>query len=309
MEMQRGEALPQLIMDYVHQSENGIAVLDADDRFVFHNDAFARMFGFGGQSMVGRLHDDMLIWQYENRRGINIEKPSLQAWLDHVHARHRSAPFRNFEIDLIDGRWILLSVQVHPNGEAVMFCSDITRQKTTERELAEARAEVERLAMTDELTGLPNRRHFLQRLDAEVARARRYRRPMCLAMLDLDHFKQVNDRYGHAAGDEVLRHFAGFVRGSLRASDVVGRLGGEEFAVLMPETPLENGAYVLRRVADLLADARVDAVEAGFAYTFSAGMASLPLTEEGANGQTLLAGADQAMYRAKSAGRNRIGFA
>lgn len=99
-----------------------------------------------------------------------------------------------------------------------------------------AYAELERLAMTDELTGVPNRRHFLAQLESERQRALRHRRQTSTAMLDLDHFKRVNDRLGHPAGDEVLKHFTELLRRHMRGEDVVGHLGGEEFALLMPET-------------------------------------------------------------------------
>ncbi|HYD82339.1 MAG TPA: diguanylate cyclase [Paucimonas sp.] len=309
MHAEHSDSLAQLLMSHVSQSGNGVAVLDAEDRFLFHNAAFAQMFGFDGESMVGRSHDDMLVWMYEHKRGINIEKPSLEAWLAHVHERHRAAPFRNFEVDLLDGRWILLSEQVFPDGKTVLFCSEITRQKKAEFALAEAHAELERLALTDELTGLPNRRYFLQKLDTEITRARRYRRPLCLGMMDLDHFKQINDRFGHPAGDDVLRHFSEFVGARLRASDLLGRLGGEEFALLMPETPIENGAYVLRRISELLSHVTLSTDDAELKYTFSAGVVSLPLEDTEAGSDWLLAGVDKALYRAKAAGRNRIAFA
>ncbi|HYG47858.1 MAG TPA: diguanylate cyclase [Allosphingosinicella sp.] len=101
----------------------------------------------------------------------------------------------------------------------------------------EATAELRRIATTDALTGLWNRRHLLERMEAEIGRSRRGGRPLCVAILDVDHFKRVNDRHGHPAGDEVLRVLAALLRDAVRSSDVIGRMGGEEFAILMPETP------------------------------------------------------------------------
>ncbi|TFW02519.1 diguanylate cyclase [Oxalobacteraceae bacterium OM1] len=297
-------ALPPVLLHFIRHSENGVAVFDADDRFIFHNDAFARMFGFAGRSMVGRTHEDMLVLMAETGRGIRIDPPSPDAWLAQMRARHRASAVRNVEVDLVDGRWILLSEQVHASGELLMFCSDITRQKNAERALADAHAELERIAITDDLTGAFNRRHFSSQLDVEVARALRYGTPLCLALLDLDRFKDVNDRYGHAAGDTVLRHFAGMVRRELRSSDLFGRIGGEEFAVLMPQTGTQDAAHALRRIAAAVQNAALDDVAPGFRYTCSAGVALLPAEQAGSS--ELLARADYALYQAKEKGRNRV---
>ena len=297
--------LPATLLRNADDSDNGIALLDAGNIFLYHNQAYARMFGFPGDSMVGKHYDDMMIWAYTQRCGPLIEAASIDEWLCYVHTRQRSARFRSFEVDLIDGRWLLITEQVSAIGEMVVMCTDITRLKKTEFELKRAQAELRRLALTDELTGIPNRRHFFPQFESELARAERYGYPLCLAILDLDHFKHVNDRYGHAAGDAVLRHFADFIGQRLRAADIVGRLGGEEFAVLLPETGIEEAMFVLRRVVDQLARETVDAVAPGFTYAFSAGVTAAadvrPPTP-----QRLMACADRALYAAKSAGRRRV---
>ncbi|MGV7206861.1 GGDEF domain-containing protein [Oxalobacteraceae bacterium A2-2] len=290
----------------VVMSENGIAVLDPHNLFLFHNTTFAQMFGFEGQSMVGLSLDHMMEQAHTHHRGPRINAPTLQAWLDHVHARQRSAPHRTFEVDLHGGRWILVSEQVHAGGELIMLCTDITRQKRAELDLVKAHADLQRLAHTDELTGLPNRRHFLQQLDVEMERARRYRHPLCLAMLDLDHFKRVNDQFGHPAGDEVLRHFSRFLRLHLRTPDVIGRLGGEEFAVMLPETTLPDALFVLSRMVEQLNHETVGAVAPNFHYSFSGGVASAPNDGFSTSCKWLLASADEALYVAKSRGRHQI---
>ncbi len=305
MQQPPAASLSEILLRDAVDSDNGIAVLDANNIFLFHNRAFACMFGFPDGAMLGKHYDDMMAWAYTHRSGPLIEAASLDEWLAHVHSRQRSARFRAFEVDLIDGRWLLLTEQVHAGGEMVVLCTDISHQKKIEFELKQAHADLQRLALTDELTGMPNRRHFFQQLDAELARARRYRHPMCLAMLDLDHFKRVNDRHGHPAGDAVLRHFAAFMRQHLRAVDMIGRLGGEEFAILLPETGVEEALFVLRRMVEQLALQTVEAVAPGFTYTFSGGVAAAD-DANSVDCQWLLAGADQAMYQAKSGGRNRV---
>ena len=160
------------------------------------------------------------------------------------------------------------------------------------------------LSLTDELTGLPNRRAFMQRLQDEVARAHRYGTPLALAIIDIDRFKPINDRYGHAAGDAVLREYARHVLSAFRHHDLVARYGGEEFAVLFPGT---TPAGVRRALEKARARVHGHTVEVGGQRlplpTFSAGVAMLHPEE---NGQDLIRRADQALYQAKRAGRDRI---
>ncbi len=297
--------LEEVMKNHLQFTENPIAVLDPQDRFIFHNPAFVKTFGLDPSAMDGWAMDDWLSWMYRHRGGVNIEKESLQAWLDYVHSVSRSKPFRRFETDLIDGRWLLVSEQSYPSGHLVLHFADITLQKKTEQELKEAIAKIEHIAQTDELTGLPNRRHILGRFHEELMRAARYQHAFCFGILDIDHFKQVNDSYGHPVGDQVLKHFAKFVRDHLRSQDMVGRVGGEEFAVLFPETELDDAMLVLRRIGDALQQEHLTQIAPDFSYTFSAGLAS---TQEDLlqDCNALMAKADKALYQAKHAGRNRV---
>ncbi|WP_303901037.1 diguanylate cyclase [Thiohalomonas denitrificans] len=176
---------------------------------------------------------------------------------------------------------------------------DITREKI----LA---AWMERLANTDGLTGLLNRRHLAARMEQELARARRYSRPLCLMLVDLDHFKRINDRFGHLAGDEVLAGSAQAIQEVSRASDLVGRYGGEEFAVVLPETAIEKAEPMAERLRRRLAakcyNLYSDAAVA-VSVTCSVGVAQLG-AEGGA--ESLIAAADAALYSAKTAGRDRV---
>jgi two-component system cell cycle response regulator len=156
----------------------------------------------------------------------------------------------------------------------------------------------------DRLTGLPNRRYIEGRLDQAMAAARRSRRPLVLALADLDYFKQINDRHGHAAGDAVLRQAASTLSRSFRRSDVIARYGGEEFVILFPET---QPAAAVERLEQLRADVALQPIHvsgAAVPLTLSVGLAVFP-----ADGETpadLLTRADQRLYSAKRAGRNRV---
>ncbi|MEQ6340369.1 MAG: diguanylate cyclase [Gammaproteobacteria bacterium] len=160
------------------------------------------------------------------------------------------------------------------------------------------------LSLTDELTNLPNRRAFMRRLEDEVARVQRYGNPLTLAIIDLDDFKSINDKLGHAAGDEVLRSFASNVLSTFRHHDMVTRYGGEEFAILLPNTDSEGAMHALRKVQKRAAESSYMHGNAALPMpTFSAGIA---LHKPGETPSNLIERADSALYRAKHLGRNRL---
>jgi len=299
------EHVKQVLVQHVGGSETGLAIIDAHDRILYCNPAFISMFGAEDWSPIGRTHDEFLAWIFPKRTGaVSGEDVTFNEWIAQVHSFYRKQTYHTVEIGLNNGKWVLMAQQMYGSGEIVSICTDITRSKEAELALRVAYAELERLAMTDELTGVPNRRHFLASQESEYQRAQRYKHQVCLAMLDLDHFKQVNDRYGHPVGDEVLKHFTALLRSQMRGEDVVGRLGGEEFALLMPETPPSGAQAVLERIRYELAKAQLDFIAPGFRYTFSAGVAELSLTDP-ATCDHWIYQADQALYRAKAGGRNR----
>ncbi len=164
--------------------------------------------------------------------------------------------------------------------------------------------ELERRAYSDYLTGLANRRYFLEQAENELARALRYRNELSILMLDVDHFKQVNDTYGHKVGDIVLKKLSEVCRATLRDVDIVGRIGGEEFAILLPETGLEQALEAAERLRAAIDAARV-ALNDDLPLHFTASFGVTTLNEKDANIDVLLNQADQALYRAKGTGRNR----
>lgn len=158
------------------------------------------------------------------------------------------------------------------------------------------------LSEVDGLTGVFNRRTFLRLLDKAKARADRSGEPLALIALDLDHFKLVNDQYGHQCGDQVLRSFAACAQLNLRTQDVVGRMGGEEFAIFMPDTPFKDAKVIAQRLRQSCETDAVSWAEQVVRYTISIGLTMLQATE---NKQVALNRADKAMYEAKRTGRNR----
>ena len=176
--------------------------------------------------------------------------------------------------------------------------------KESETALRDALEEVQRLAITDSLTGLHNRRHLLELARHELQRARRYRLPMSVFMLDIDEFKRVNDTYGHAIGDQVLQGVAECCRQELRGVDVLGRYGGDEFAAVLSETGLPAACQVAERLRKSIAQRALDTKAGQVTVTVSLGVAVLD--DEHLAPETLLDHADQALYVAKQSGRNRV---
>lgn len=172
------------------------------------------------------------------------------------------------------------------------------------RELTNELTRVRLLSLTDELTGLPNRRAFMRRLEDEVARVQRYGFPLSFALIDLDHFKSVNDEYGHAAGDEVLRVYSKNIMTVFRHHDMVARYGGEEFAVLLPNTDADGAIRALNKVRRRAAETRWQSNgTVAQVPTFSAGVS---LFKPGESASAFIERADKALYRAKRLGRDRI---
>ena len=169
-------------------------------------------------------------------------------------------------------------------------------------ELAHALSLLQEIASRDELTRLVNRHHMQQRIEQEALMQLRTGEPFCLALIDLDHFKRVNDEHGHATGDQVLKEFANAAQEALRKTDVLARWGGEEFLLLLPDEQPESTQVALDRIAQCLKSHQHGPGASGLSVTFSAGLTSHP---RGEPLNDTLERADQALYAAKNQGRNR----
>src|SRR3954468_23099422 len=203
--------------------------------------------------------------------------------------------------------WVVLAVTSDPSVFAIRWAETVATLAVAGILVQALRNRVEELvhrltdaARTDPLTGLQNRRAFEETMKAEVERAKRTQRPLCLLVCDLDHFKLVNDRHGHPTGDAALVRMGQLLSASRREIDPVARTGGEEFAVILPETDGQEGYVVAERLREAVEDAFI---EEAIPLTMSIGVASYP--NQGHEPDTLIAAADQALYAAKELGRNR----
>jgi diguanylate cyclase (GGDEF)-like protein len=214
------------------------------------------------------------------------------------------------EIECFDGTHKIILNSAMPllgeNGEvtgAIIVNQDITHRKEIEEALGRALDRQRELARTDDLTGAFNRRHFRELAVHEVAVAKRYHHPLAVILFDLDHFKRINDIAGHDAGDEALRRVARLVTGHLREADLFARYGGEEFILLLPGTTAPEAVLVAERIRTAIAAEGVMADHGFTAMTISSGVAELLPGDDSL--ELMIRRADDALYRAKNAGRNR----
>jgi diguanylate cyclase (GGDEF)-like protein len=180
-----------------------------------------------------------------------------------------------------------------------------TKVKERTFELMEANRKLRELSITDDLTGLFNHRYFTKALEAEYRRAIRYKRSLALLLLDIDHFKKVNDTYGHSCGDLVLKGVAALLKGCLRSADVAARYGGDEIAVILPETNESKASEVAEKLRRQLEKSSFEWKGKSFNITCSIGVAAVPETNID-HWKELLYSADKSLYRAKGKGRNHV---
>lgn len=199
---------------------------------------------------------------------------------------------------------LLSSQMVISMDNASLYADLEARVEERTRKLHEANEKLTQLASTDSLTGAFNRRQFIDQANVELAKAKRSKRPVGILMLDVDNFKKINDTHGHAAGDDALKKMVKVCQETLRPGDIFGRLGGEEFAIVLPDTDVVLGQKVAERIRGLISKIEVSAPPHSFSFTTSIGITHY--TGSDATLEFLMQVADQALYKAKRAGRNRV---
>ena len=285
----------QLLRAATEVLSDGFALFDPEDRLLLCNRAFAALYGSLPAELEGRRYAE-LIEHYLTRHRPQLDAEVRGRYLASRLAMHARADGTPLHLEA-DGRHYVVREHRVPGGYTVVLHSEVTHLKQVERELR-------RLATIDELTELANRRAFFDHGRRLLERAQRNGRPMALLLFDLDHFKQINDAFGHAAGDLVLRRVAATCRELLRSEDLVARLGGEEFAVLLHDAEAQEAERVAERLRAAITGLAIDHEGRRIGVTISLGIA-LP----GPGCETLeacLAAADRALYRAKRSGRNRL---
>lgn len=279
----------------VQSSEDAIIGKSLDGIVTSWNPAAETIFGYTAEEMIGKPMLKLFPADRQDEEEVLLER-----------IRHGDV-VAHFETTRVrkDGAMIDVSTTLSPimdSDGVVIGASKIARDITAHKQ---AEKELERLAQIDELTGVANRRHFMVLAEQELLRTVRYGGQLSVLMMDIDFFKNVNDTYGHHTGDLVIQRLGGLCRETLRAIDVIGRLGGEEFAIVLPQTGSQQAIDVAERLREVIANAEVS-LERGMPlhFTVSIGVATLVGTET--NLDTLLGYADKFLYAAKHNGRNRV---
>lgn len=288
----------QRLHNVIALAQDAIVVADGQHRITLFNPAAERMFGYRAGEILGQPLNRLIPDRFHATHDGLMDRfkgsaPMAQAADGRPEVVGLTAEGREFPVEV--------SISKETGGDGMLLTAvirDVTERRRFEDELL-------RLATTDGLTGLLNRRHFLESAERELARLRRYGRPATVLMLDVDHFKRINDTHGHAEGDQALKAVAAVCRRELRDSDLIGRLGGEEFGILLAETALPDALEVAERLRAALAGIPVPVNRpGGGCLTVSVGVS--PCVALDASIEQALGRADHALYRAKAGGRNRV---
>lgn len=278
-----------------------VAAYDAFDRLRYANRAFRCAFYI--EPGEEPFWPELMRRNVLAARGTVISDQNFEAWLISAKSRRGKQPFRAFETDLVDGRWLWMTETVQPNGWMLCIASDITGIRAEERAVRQDRDFAIKASYTDELTGIANRRYVMGRIEEMTRSSIQHGIVGCVGILDIDNFKQINDRFGHATGDLILRDFARRILEDVRRTDCFGRIGGEEFALVLPDTQLDEALLIMERMLAIVRMAVPMPEHGSFRYTFSAGIAEWMAGETATD---IYARADRALYAAKIAGRDRI---
>jgi diguanylate cyclase (GGDEF)-like protein/PAS domain S-box-containing protein len=296
----------------------GLTVTDAEGRFVFVNSAYARLFGYEAADLIGKHPADVTI-------------PEERAILDQQRSLRQAGKTSTYESRLIlpngtSASVLITGVPRERDGRyagAIAVITDLTGQKRVEDELRRAKQELElanqkleqalaretQRAQTDALTGVNSRGFLFELAVRKFNTAMRYQLPFSVILFDVDHFKLINDTYGHAAGDLALQRITQVVCNQIRSADVIGRYGGDEFVILLPQSNAQEAARLAERIHSDVARIRIETEKDKISFTISLGISQM-LLQNGKDSlsdtlEALLMRADQALYAAKQAGRNR----
>jgi diguanylate cyclase (GGDEF)-like protein len=281
----------------VDDLDDGIVVLDQQRRARFINRAFRRFWRVpdelaeSGPSFIKLMY---------HKRGMEAYPVSQERFGDYVAQQLtliRTGEERPLNIELRNGKVLQFRCKALPDGGRLLTYGNVS-------ELAREAEAIERLACTDAMTGLNNRRHFLVLAENEWHRFQRYRQPFAFLIIDIDLFKSVNDTYGHDVGDEVIKSVANILLKNKRWPDIAGRLGGEEFVLMLPETKLDGAVVAAERLRQMVADHVVSVGEDRIPVTISIGASSCEADADRLD--EIIKHADVALYEAKRSGRNRV---
>jgi diguanylate cyclase (GGDEF)-like protein len=281
----------------IDQIATGVILLDAGLRAQFINRAFRKMSDMPGEFAAAKPAFQEILEHGRRTNAFGVPASELDEYIAGRLKMVEEGDPRPVELNWSAGRVVRYQIARLPGGGRMLTYADIS-------DLAHTAEQLEKLAMTDGLTGLFNRRHYMTLAGHEWNRYRRYDRPFSILLLDIDYFKAVNDRYGHDVGDQMIVHISNMCLESKRGADVAARVGGEEFALLLPETDLKSACHVAERLRETVAGRPLATGSAIIPVTVSIGVAEV--NDQMTGVFDLMKLADRMLYAAKRGGRNRI---
>lgn len=293
------ESFNRHLMELMEASQQGYALFDGGDELRFANTVFREALGMGPDDFPSWV--ELMRSGYSSSTGTAIETSDFELWLRSTRTRRGKLPFRTIETSLNDGRWMLTTETTLPGGWMLCVVTDVSELGIELRDLRQQRDRALKSALSDELTGLGNRRYAMDSLNHMLGPSKA--QALAVIIMDIDHFKSVNDRFGHACGDLVLKDFAARLSASVGRDDLVGRIGGEEFLLVLSGSRMHIAEAVMRELLSSLADASPLGDMPDFRYSCSAGIA---FANPGESASDVLRRADTALYEAKNTGRNRF---
>jgi len=298
----KSPAIQQRLFEFVESSPDAFAIFDQGDALRYCNTPFAEFFYASPNDIQGLTFVELAKNSHHSEQGLRIEAEDLDAWLQYMQSVRREQDFRSIEVVLTDGRWFLFSEQMNDAGELFIHARNITRQKRLADRIRVTNERYRHLSMTDEITGVPNRRHFINASKAELSRCWRSGKRAALMLVEFDSIKFINENFGHGAGDGALRHMAEIIREALREYDIFGRIDHEQFAVFLGQSDAEPAHTIAERVRKLVEDQPLLWESRELPLSVSIGLSLQPFDTPF---NQLLEQAESALHTAREKGGNR----
>ncbi|HPN88844.1 MAG TPA: sensor domain-containing diguanylate cyclase [Candidatus Omnitrophota bacterium] len=294
------ELSDSIFKNIVHQLYDGVYFVNNERQILFWNKQAEKITGYSARAVLNKFcHDNFLMHTDEKGRQLCLQECPLTQSIKNNHRYAKRVYLRRK-----DGVRLPVDIRTGPIKHAgrIVGAVEIFRDASIYERIQRQRDRAKVLAQIDPLTSLSNRRDILKRLGQEMKKAKKFGEELSVAVMDVDYFKEINDRYGHQTGDAVLRNLAALLRQNLRPTDCIGRYGGEEFVLLLKNTPSQNARIVLERIRRAVGEKRWPVMK-GHRLTVSIGLTKV-YPEDFPD--DVFKRADQALYRAKRSGRNSL---
>ncbi len=295
-----------LLLDGLQVSPDCFGFFDSESRLMYCNSIFGEVFAVEPNKAIGETLELLMTNLWKSDKGMHVDTNCIDQYIDKLHGLIETKKVNQFEIEIGDGRFFKMSRITLDDGGLLLLGVDITDNKIIQKELGIAYREIEKMANTDALTGVGNRRSFDTFVKNEFSRSRRYNQNLAICILDIDYFKKINDKYGHESGDVVLRGFSQVCLMELRETDKFFRVGGEEFVIVSPMSGIDESRVLSERVRQSIeaSEFPIETLNLSINITCSIGVSIL--REDDNSSDCVTSRADEALYTAKEKGRNLV---